>query len=101
MQTNSDQDEMDLENLKHTASDGTTLEKQREKLEMQLASIPTVNEEQRGQEEIPNYEHIDKDTGENDATIKAASIDDIHPENMPANGDRIHGPPTKVNTFTN
>lgn len=96
MQPNSDQDVLDLENLRHAASDATTLEKQREKLELQLVSVPTTNDEQ-----------LDKGTVESDATIKAASIDDIHPENVPSNGntnsngDRTHGAPTKVSAFTN
>lgn len=86
---------MDLENLKH-AND------EREKILTALETqLKNENYGQHGQE-TPPFGNVDKDPIDIDATIHVASNDDNTNENFNttgnANGERVNGPPTTVNS---
>lgn len=101
-QGKSDQDVLDLENLKNPAIDATTAERQRDKLaslEMQLSAASAAND----REEAPPSENLDKSAVDVD-TMKTTTNDDIHAEsgtsigNTNTNGDRVAGAQPKVSS---
>lgn len=101
LQTDVDQDVLDLESLKHVSNDAPT-EKQGDKLaslEIQLAAASVAgNVDQNKQEENPLYLNIEKQPAETDVTVKIPSTDDAHSETATpnANGDRVQGAQPKV-----
>lgn len=83
---------MDLENLKHVNDE------QEKKLTALEAQLEIEHNEQHGQEETPPIDNVDKEPSDTDATIHATSNDDNINGN--ADGDRVQGPPPKVNIVT-
>lgn len=91
-----------MENLKHAAQIAAA-NKQDDKLAA-LGMQVTVDENgsQRGQVETMPFDIVDREQAENDATIKAASIDDDDDDNsdgghLNVNSDRAQNPQPKVN----
>lgn len=97
---NPNQDEIDLENLKHAAQMAAAAHKQDDELAtLGMAAATAEDGSQRGQMETMPFDMIDREPAENDAALKAASIDDgdnSDGSHLNVNGDRAQNPQPKV-----